>query len=236
MKKQWFEQFFAEDYCKVYAPSIEKRTSIEVDFIKGITGPANGQKMLDLCCGYGRHVSALANEGYTVCGLDLSPHMVRLAGALPVVLADMRKMPFRDESFDLVYNLFTSFGYFEDKKDDEKAMSEASRVLRSQGTFVIDLRNPVRPVPEKIDYMVDDVRVSECYRTSNGIIRGERQIQYPSGEIRQLPSAVRLYPLECLAQMLDGAGLRVAKVMGDVDGSLYSDKSPRLVVQAVKSA
>jgi 2-polyprenyl-3-methyl-5-hydroxy-6-metoxy-1,4-benzoquinol methylase len=123
---EWFED---EDFWRVLFPFIfpsEKLESAdeEVDSIAALTGFAQG-RVLDLCCGPGRHSVALAKMGAEVTGVDRSAFLLERAAAHALannvevegVHQDMRQF-IRAESFDLVLNMFTSFGYFDDKDDD----------------------------------------------------------------------------------------------------------------------
>jgi len=54
---------------------------------------------------------------------------------------DMRKIDFKEE-FDLVINMFTSFGYFDDK-DNFTFLKKVRRALKKGGKFIIDVKNGV---------------------------------------------------------------------------------------------
>ena len=105
--------------------------------LSGCSGWPRGVRLLDLCCGHGRHAVPLAQLGYRVSGLDLSrPLLARAAAAaaaqgqrVGLVEADMRRLPFADGSFDAVLNLFHAFGYLEDEAQDELVLDEVARVL-----------------------------------------------------------------------------------------------------------
>ena len=99
--------------------------------------------MLDVPCGQGRHTHLLAEAGYDATGLDYSNYLLRRAREsgtgrrLRYVQGDMRRLPARwTGRFDAVVNLFTSFGFFLDPKDDVRVISEFARVLRPGGTLV----------------------------------------------------------------------------------------------------
>ena len=102
------------------------------------------QAVLDLACGAGRHSKPLCERWWTV-GLDLSAALLRVARReapdAPYVRADMRVLPFADESFDLVVNLFTSFGYFEDDHEHARVLARVRDAMKPGGTFVIDFLN-----------------------------------------------------------------------------------------------
>ena len=99
--------------------------------------------MLDCPCGQGRHAHLLAEAGLDVDGVDLSPTLVAAArerGAgrtLRYRRADMRRLPPAwSGRFDAVVNLFTSFGFFADPRDDARVLREFARVLKPGGVLL----------------------------------------------------------------------------------------------------
>lgn len=102
-----------------------------------------GARVLDCPCGQGRHAHLLAEHGYLVDGVDYSRTLLAQArgrgtgAALRYTRADMRRLPARwTGRFDAVVNLFTSFGFFAEPRDDVRVLSEFARVLRPGGIFV----------------------------------------------------------------------------------------------------
>jgi SAM-dependent methyltransferase len=103
----------------------------------------SGARILDCPCGQGRHAHLLAEAGFDVDGVDYSPDLIRVARergegrTLRYREADMRKLPARwTGRFDAVLNLFTSFGFFLDPREDRKVIAEFARVLAPGGTLV----------------------------------------------------------------------------------------------------
>lgn len=102
-----------------------------------------GSRVLDVACGQGRHAHLLAEAGYRVEGLDYSGPLLEIArrrGTSPILhytRGDMRRMPSRwSGKFDAVVNLFTSFGFFTDPRDDARVIAGFARVLTPGGTLV----------------------------------------------------------------------------------------------------
>ena len=108
---------------------------------------ARGARVLDVPCGFGRHAVLLARRGYRVTGVDIGREVLaagrRAAARAGVDLdfqrGDMRKLRFRGE-FDLVLNLFTSFGYFGDEGDAE-VLRGFYRALRPGGWAALQMIN-----------------------------------------------------------------------------------------------
>ena len=102
-------------------------------------------KLWDLACGKGRHAIALNEKGFDVTGSDLSENSIHEASqysndTLHFFVHDMR-LPFREHYFDAVFNLFTSFGYFSNVKDNFLVFKNVAAALKKHGCFVIDFLN-----------------------------------------------------------------------------------------------
>ncbi len=110
MSDEWFRQLFHEDYIKV---DWHDDTAAEVDAIVDLLELERDHRILDCCCGYGRHAIPLAERGYRVTGIDLSSTMLQKAArdarakglCLDLVQADARALPF-DAEFDVNTGLY----------------------------------------------------------------------------------------------------------------------------------
>ena len=111
-------------------------TERETAFVVEALGLQEGDRVLDLACGHGRHAIALAQRGMVVTGQDLNEDYLRMARErrqrvkgveIETVHGDMRDIPFTDE-FDAVINMFTAFGYFESEEEDEKVLARRRRL------------------------------------------------------------------------------------------------------------
>src|SRR5207248_11769432 len=99
-----------------------------------------------LCCGPGRHAVALAKRGFDVTGVDVSSFLLEKARkrategnvSVEFVLEDMRDFN-RADSFDLILNIYTSFGYFKDKRDDLKVLKLVHQNLKESGVFLLEM-------------------------------------------------------------------------------------------------
>jgi SAM-dependent methyltransferase len=142
----WFESWFDSPYYHLLYSNRDHTEAEEfisrlIDFLK----PAPGCRMLDLACGKGRHALALHRKGLDVIGIDLSPQSIAEAkkletDGLTFFVHDMRR-PFMINYFDGVFNLFTSFGYFRDKRDNRQVVDAVCKGLKPGGIFVIDFFN-----------------------------------------------------------------------------------------------
>ena len=105
--------------------------------------PAPAARTLDLACGEGRLSRLLSQQGHRVAGLDASPTMLRFAAghadAQPTVRADATRLPFPDETFDLV----VAYMCLHDIDDMPRAVAEAARVLRPGGRLCAAIPHPI---------------------------------------------------------------------------------------------
>lgn len=102
-------------------------------------------KILDLACGYGRITIPLAKRGYKIEGIDISPDLIKKARkeakGLRFKIGDMRDLPYKNESFDKILCLWSSFNHLLTKKDQLKAINEIYRILKENGICLIELPN-----------------------------------------------------------------------------------------------
>ena len=144
--KEWFQVWFDSPY---YPTLYNHRDDTEavfflnhlVDHLK----PSTNSRMLDLACGRGRHAIYLNKLGFDVTGVDLSSESIRQASeskseSLRFFEHDMRRL-ISTNVYDYVFNLFTSFGYFERSYDNQLVISNIARTLKPGGTLILDFLN-----------------------------------------------------------------------------------------------
>ena len=119
--------------------------SAEVDAVRALTGVEHGP-ILDLACGPGRHTIELAQRGHAVTAVDLSAYLLDIArqradaaGVQVEFLHTDSRAFVRPDAFRLALHLFSSFGYFDDRKDDLRVLCNVHRSLQPGGILVIDL-------------------------------------------------------------------------------------------------
>ncbi|HEY3133363.1 MAG TPA: class I SAM-dependent methyltransferase [Gemmatimonadaceae bacterium] len=233
----WFEEWFGEDYLHIYQHRDETEAERAIELIATNLVGRQIDAVLDLACGTGRHTRVLRERWWTV-GLDLSMALLKIARKespdAPYVRADMRELPFADESFDLVVNLFTSFGYFDDDSEQIRVLSCVCSSMKPGGTLVIDFLNASQVRRELVPY---DERVE------NGITIEQRRAISPDDRFvqktirlrergREYVERVRLLSPRDLQTMLVASGFKVVKLFGDYGGADWSDDSPRTILFA----
>jgi cyclopropane fatty-acyl-phospholipid synthase-like methyltransferase len=149
--KEWFESWFDTSY---YHSLYKNRNDIEAaSFVTNLVqflDLKKESKVLDLACGKGRHSLTLNKLGLNVLGVDLSQNSIEFAKKsetknLKFLTHDMREV-IPNQSFHVIFNLFTSFGYFDDFSDNEKVITAIHEMLEDKGIFVIDFMNSEKTI------------------------------------------------------------------------------------------
>lgn len=236
----WYVEAFREGYLRLYPHRNLAAARREVAFLlpHGVSG-----RVLDLCCGFGRHTLAMREVGLDALGVDLSAEMLAHAAGSPgwellrgrLLRADARQLPFRDASFGCVVNLFSSFGYF-GELGDRQVLLEAARVLAAGGLLAMDLMNPdhvrARLVPESSTERDGAALLERRHLAADGrLVVKDVELTNASGRLRWREE-VRLYEPGELLRWLDAAGFRQEAAFGDFDGSPRTAQSPRQIVFA----
>ncbi len=244
----WYKDMFANDDPARFETYAENETSRnQVDFIIDKLALEPGARVLDLCCGQGRHLIELARRGYDVVGLDLSDYMLdeckkaaAAEGISPALVhADMREIGFVSE-FDAVINMFTAFGYLENDDEDQKVIDAASLALKGGGLLLLDLLNRdwFMSILKPMDWHENsrgDLTLSErSFDPIAGRINAREVTIHSDGRRSERNHSIRLYTLTELNVMLKRAGLQIQQTYGDFDSNLLDYRSQRMIAIAQK--
>ena len=240
---EWFARWFDDDYKRLYPHRDEAQALEQVDSLlrvaasfapQGLAGIANA---LDVGCGAGRHLRALRARGLSAVGIDLSAVLLLDArrdprGVIsPVVRADMRRLPFGDDRFDLVACFFTTFGYFDSHEEDLHSLRELRRVARPSGLVFLDLPNAAvvrRDLVASERIESQGLRAEITRRLEGDLVIKRIRILRTEGEAIH-EERVRLYERENLGASLGRLGFSVAAILGDERGGAYDpESSPRM--------
>ncbi len=233
---EWFESWFGEDYVALYPHRNATDAGRAVELIERVAGVPKGKRALDLACGAGRHSKVLAERWWTA-GLDLSEVLLKLAKREQIdaalVRGDMRVLPFRNGAFQLVANLFTSFGYFSDDESHLHVVREVARVTSSGGTFVLDFLNTAHLRETLVPY--DEREIGDRVVEQRRSISDDGRYVIKRICIRGVPDKeyverVRLFEAGDLTYMLTTAGFTVSHAFGNYDATPLSDESPRTIL------
>ena len=245
----WYVDFFRDDYLNVYHHLFTaERTEREVAFAEHALELKAGARILDLCCGQGRHSLLFAQRGFQVTGLDLNGAYLDAAQesarasnvTLKTIKADMRQIPSQDQ-FDAIVNMYSSFGYFESEAEDQKVLESAAKSIRPGGRLLLDMLNR--------EWAVANYIQNDWHSGGDGTLYVERRdldlassrmhvkftIIGPHGGRRDsVGHHIRLYTLTETTRLLQQVGLNVTGVFGGFDAEPYAVATRRMIVLAQK--
>lgn len=236
----WWQTWFGPGYLALYDAYLAERTPVEVDQLEALLRIHPPRRVLDLPCGQGRHSIELARRGYDVTGVDLSPFMLEVAKTRAAAAGvqvrwregDMRR-PIRGESFDVILNLFTSFGYFADPADDQRVLTAGAAMLAPGGHLLLEVINGARIMnnfQSREWFTVGRAAVMEARtldRSSQRMVV-ERTVSIPPDEETSV-HAIRLYTGEQIDAAMRAAGFGQVDLHGDWDGGRLRPDSMRVI-------
>jgi SAM-dependent methyltransferase len=237
----WYKEWFGEEYLDLYAHRDRAEAERHAERVESLLDAASHppRAVLDLACGAGRHTEALRGRGYRTLGIDLSLTLLAQRPDLPRVAGDMRRLPFADRSFDWVLNFFTSFGYFEEERENFRVLEEVVRVLDGGGRFLIDLMNP-EPVIESLRPRESTSRdgrqvdVERWFDPASRRINKRIRIRRGDDPEHTYLESVRAYTRDEVVIGLQWAGLQVLATYGNFEGESFQRDSERLIIVATK--
>ena len=241
-KEEWFKTWFDTSYYHILYQNrdfeeAERFITNLLDYLK-LPGSAN---CLDLACGKGRHAVYLNKKGLKVTGLDLSENSISEAKpfeneTLAFDVHDMRTV-YKENTYDVVFNLFTSFGYFDNYEDNLKMLNSVNAMLVPKGLVVIDFMNADfvlnNLVGEEL-MVLDDIEfhITREYDGSNIY----KNINFTDqGEDFSFQEKVQAIKKEEFEMLLEKTGFEVLDVFGDFSLNPFSkETSDRLIIIAKK--
>jgi SAM-dependent methyltransferase len=235
---KWYQNWFGNDYLKVYSHRDQKDAKQLVQLILSNISLQKDSQILDVGCGQGRHLSIFAEKHFHITGIDLSPVLLRIAKENHInnsnahfIQADMRQLPLKSK-FDLVLNLFTSFGYFENDDENKSVLQQINSLLKNTGNYVFDYFNSNfvknNLVPKHKEEIGELVVEQERYIEDSRI---KKKINLTkNGKKSTYFESVKLYSPDEIFEMLRSVNLKVNKVYGNYDGSSFENESSRLLV------
>lgn len=237
----WFAEWFDNPlYTALYSHRSDEEAVRAVELLTRSVIIPKGARVLDLCCGGGRHTKALIDAGYDVVGIDLSKTLLSLAReetlGLPVELyhADMREA-YPGAPYDCIANFFTSFGYFDDPKDDLLVLRRVKEALKPNGYFFLDFFNAaylLQHLVESDTLEFDDFSITQKRSIEAGFVVKSITVQSSSSSTHEriFTERVRLYEKSDFERMFEDAELRICKVFGDYSGAGWTNDTPRCII------
>ena len=238
--KDWFNSPF---YHKLYFERDENEAREFIYRLIGHLKPVPGSSMLDVACGRGRHSKILSSLGFTVTGIDISPDSIEYAlkfenDKLEFFQHDMR-LPFRINYFDCAFNFFTSFGYFNTRREHDDAIRTIATSLKATGTFVIDYLNVHYAEEHFIHSEIKSIgattyeinRWHDEDRFYKKILIRDESLPHPI----DFTEKVMKFSLGDFTDMLSYQDMQVQEVFGDYKLNTYDvRRTPRLIIIARK--
>ena len=204
-------------------------------------------RILDLCCGVGRHSLELAERGYDVTGVDRTASYIESARqqaeernlSARFAVGDMREYR-SSNSYDVILNLFGSFGYFDDSSEDRRVVGNMYDSLRPGGHLLIETNGK--------EILARDFRARDWDEDGDLLMLSEKQVTQDWGRVEtrwiairgverfEYRTSIHLYSAVELALLLTAAGFAHVRIYGSLEGTDYDQDAQRLVVVGRKQS
>jgi len=237
-KREWFGEWFDSRYYHVlYKHRDHEEARRFIDNLANRLQIKPHHKLMDLACGKGRHAIYLNKKGFDIVGLDLSYQNIEAAKRLEnerlkFFVHDMRHK-WADEAFDFIFNLFTSFGYFDTVRENQMVIDGVAAGLKKDGKFVLDFLNPYTVVHNLVG---EEIKVVEGitfhinrWLSEDGYIVKKIEFEDKSKcySFREKVKAIRRVEF---MEYFRNAGLTVKELFGDYELSAYQPEySERMI-------
>jgi len=247
MTAKWYndDAFWSGLYNVMFPPARFAAADSEIASVLALAG-CTGGRVLDLCCGPGRHALALARRGFQVTAVDNSPFLLAKARAaaaeahltIEFIRQDMRRFV-RPDTFDVAINLFTSFGFFDDREDDQLVLTHLAQSLKPGAPLVMDLIGK--------EIMARTFQATTSVQLEDGAVLIQRHEIFDDwSKIRNEWFLIKgatatsfsfhhtIYSGRELKDRLQTAGFSTVTLHGDFHGAPYGLSAKRLVAVATR--
>ncbi|MBN2571548.1 MAG: class I SAM-dependent methyltransferase [Ignavibacteriales bacterium] len=238
---EWFIDWFnSDEYLKVYQHRDDKDAKDLVDLILRNISIPNNSKILDSSCGAGRHSILLAKKGYSVTAFDLSKKLLKVARQkakeqnvkINFLNADIRNIYFKTK-FELILNLFTSFGYFDNDDENFAFIKKSYELLNPNGYLILDYFNTEylkKNIKQETHKKVQDIEIIELREIIADRIFKRIKIYRQDRLFKEFYESVKLYSYDILKQVFKSVGYREYLKFGDYSCNPYNSNSERLII------
>lgn len=245
MNPEWYRDWFnSEEYLLVYKHRDESEAELLKQLILKNIEQDSIKTVLDMACGAGRHAISFAKAGFKVTAIDLSERLLNAAAEnakrdnvqIDFHLSDIRTFH-TVQKFDLVLNLFTSFGYFESDAENFKLLENAYKFLGKGGWFVLDYFNKSFILSNLIPITVE--HIGQKMITQIREVKGDRVEKNINircnGKTSNFLESVRLYSKNDIITQLINIGFEISTILGDFYGNDFDEESSaRLIIFSKK--
>lgn len=244
LQANWFKDWFnSQYYHQLYFKRDEQEAAEFIHLLIERLNPPANSLMLDVACGKGRHSKILADHGFDITGIDISPDSIAEAKEsenerLHFFVQDMR-LPFMINYFDYAFNFFTSFGYFKSEREHYNAIRSIAQSIKANGTLVIDYLNvhyAEDHLIHKADKEIDGINffITKWFDETHfykKIVVEDDNLTEPL----EYTEKVAKFTLGDFNDMFAYHNLQIQEVYGDYHFGAYDvRKSPRLIMIAKK--
>ncbi|WP_459213131.1 SAM-dependent methyltransferase [Aquimarina rhabdastrellae] len=234
---KWYASWFDTPYYHIlYKERNYTEAQMFMDNLTQYLSLESNNHILDLACGKGRHSIYLNKIGYKVTGVDLSKNSITHASQfandnLQFKIHDMRQ-PF-SQQFDAVFNLFTSFGYFEHEKDNLDTIQAIKANLNETGFGVIDFLNADYVISNLVadeQKVVDNITFNIKRYAKDGYIYKDISFE-DNGQSFSFSEKVEAITLQDFERYFEQAGIHLLDIFGDYHLKPFNlQTSPRLIM------
>jgi len=219
---KWFADWFNSPYYHIlYKDRDQREAQHFINNLITYLQIKKESKLIDIACGKGRHATYFNKLGFDVVGLDLSKNSITTAKQnenerLQFFTHDMRKT-FKANSFHVVTNLFTSFGYFDNDKDEQEAINAMSDNLKSEGILIIDFMNVKKVIAHLVESeqkQIQDITFNICRKFEDNYII--KDISFTDKERNyNFQEKVKALTLSDFSDFISNAGLKIIDIFGN---------------------
>ncbi|MBH75585.1 MAG: SAM-dependent methyltransferase [Flavobacteriales bacterium] len=233
----WYKNWFDSKYYHIlYNKRNHDEAELFINNLLKFLSPTKKSYFLDLCCGKGRHSILLNKMGYRVDGIDLSKNSIKQAlrekkNNLNFFVRDMRLIR-EQNKYNFILNLFTSFGYFNDSKDNHLVINGVSKALKKNGIFIIDFLN--------IEKTLKDLNKSETIKINeiNFYIKRWSDLNFLYKKIEfkeknkkfEFTERIQLLNKEQIVNLCSKSNLKNMSIFGDYQLNDFNENSERLIL------
>jgi SAM-dependent methyltransferase len=240
--ENWFETWFNTKYYHIlYKNRDFNEAKLFIGNLVNFLSLPKNSKVMDVACGKGRHSFTLNQLGLNVTGIDLSEESINEAKnleneTLSFYRHDMREA-YPTTNQDAIFNLFTSFGYFNNITENELALQHIYNALKPEGLFIFDylnanlvLKNLVKEEIKEIDGIQFFIN---RYLLNQKIVKRIKVID--NGTEQLFFEQVNALFLNDLETLLSKIGFKINQMFGDYNLAKFNeDTSSRLIIIAQK--
>lgn len=241
-KKEWFDDdsVWIDLYSFLFP---EKRFQDAVQDTEKILALAKprGKSVLDLCCGPGRFSVELAKRGFDVTGVDRTLFLLDKAKQraksakvkVEWIQQDMREF-LRPEGFDLILNVYTSFGYFDRKEEDVLVLKNMYASLKSGGACLMEMAGKEYLAriyqPTHSEKLSDGSMLVQNHEVLDNWTRLKNEwTLIRKGRAKTFSFQISIYSGLELMDRMRQVGFDDIQLFGSIDGEAYGINSTRLI-------